>query len=156
MVTVHIITVGRASKGWVSDQIEHYRKLLAKYARLEITTVPEEKYTARAEISRLLAREARRIEMRLKGGYLIILDTRGQEFNTTQFARELQRRQNKGVSIFEFVIGGPYGLDKILKDRADLLLSLSPLTMSHQIVRGVLLEQLYRAFNLNAGGNYHK
>ena len=72
------------------------------------------------------------------------------------WAKEIERRQNKGVSTFEFVIGGPYGLYQSIKDKADLLLSLSPLTMSHQIVRGVLLEQLYRVFNLNAGGSYHK
>ena len=64
--------------------------------------------------------------------------------------------QNRGQSRFEFVIGGPYGVDDALKQRADLVLSLSPLTMSHQIVRGVLLEQLYRVLDLNAGGRYHK
>ena len=156
MITIHIITVGRDKSGWVTDQIEHYRKLLLKYARLEITSVPEEKYTNRADISRLLEREAKKIESRLNGGHLVALDIKGREFDTVGLAREIERRQNKGVSTFEFVIGGPYGLDQSIKDKADLLLSLSPLTMSHQIVRGVLLEQLYRVFNLNAGGSYHK
>ena len=105
---------------------------------------------------KLLSREARKIESKLKGGYLIILDTNGRDFDTRSFAKEIQRLENRGTSIFEFVIGGPYGLDKSFKQKADLLLSLSPLTMSHQIVRGVLLEQLYRIFNINAGGSYHK
>lgn len=156
MVTVHIITVGRDKQGWVSDQAEHFRKLLMKYARLELTVIPEERYTERSEISKLLAREAVKIESRLKGGHLIVLDNKGREFETNSLAREIQRLQNKGVSTFEFIIGGPYGLDKTLKDKADLILSLSPLTMSHQIVRGVILEQLFRTFNINAGGTYHK
>lgn len=156
MVTIHIITVGRDKEGWVAGQIEHYRKLLLKYARLEITSIPEERYTNRADIPKLLSREARKIEARLKGGYLIVLDTEGRDFDTRSFAQEFRRRQNRGISTFEFVIGGPYGLEKPLKEKADLLLSLSPFTMSHQIVRGVLIEQLYRVFNINAGGSYHK
>ena len=156
MVTIHIITVGRDKEGWVTAQIEHFRKMLLKYARLEITSVPEERYTNRADMPKLLAREAKKIESRLKGGFLIVLDIKGRDFDTKSLAKEIERRQNKGASTFEFIIGGPFGLDKSLKDKADLLLSLSPFTMSHQIVRGVLLEQLYRIFNINAGGSYHK
>lgn len=156
MVAIHIITVGRDKKRWVTEQIEHYRKLLSKYARLEITSVPEDKYGSSADIPKSLAREAKITKSRLKGGYLVALDIEGRLFGTEAFAGELRQLQAGGVSRFDFIIGGPYGLDDSLKNKADLRLSLSPLTMSHQIVRLVLLEQLYRVFNINAEGSYHK
>ena len=165
MLSIHIITVGRDKERWVTDQIEHYRKFLRKYAQVELTTVPEVKYTRATDIDRARANEADAIRSRLKGGYVIALDAGGKSLSTEEFADDLSRLQVEGHSLIEFIIGGPYGLHDSLKaakkksnegSSPDLVLSLSPLTMSHQIVRLVLLEQLYRALNLNAGGGYHK
>ena len=160
MLSIHVITVGRDKSSWISDQIEHFRKLISKYAQLEITTVSEEHYGKGRDISRAMAAEARGIESRLKGGFLYILDTNGKSYDTPDFAAELARLQTRGISRLEFVIGGPYGLDKAFKEKSHghnaNLLRLSTLTMSHQIVRLVLMEQLSRVLNLNAGGGYHK
>jgi 23S rRNA (pseudouridine1915-N3)-methyltransferase len=156
VLTIHIITVGKDKDTWVTDQIDHYRTLLRKYARVELTAVAETKYAKNADITRLVETEAERVVARLKGGYVIALDVDGASFDTLHLATELQRLQTRGRSLLEFVIGGPYGLAPSLKKQADLRLSLSPLTMSHQIARVVLLEQLYRALDINAGGRYHK
>ena len=156
MLTVHIITVGKDKDAWVTGQIDHYRTLLKKYARVELTAVAEAKYAKNADLGRLLDLEAERISARLKGGHRIVLDVDGTSYDTPRLAAELQRLQTRGRSLLEFVIGGPYGLAPSLKTKADLRLSLSPLTMSHQITRVVLLEQLYRALDINAGGRYHK
>lgn len=127
---------------------------------LEITVIPEERYGKGCDISKALTTEAKSIESRLKGGYLYILDSEGKSYDTKAFAAELIRQQNSGISRLEFVIGGPYGLDQSFKDKKKesraSALSLSAMTMSHQIIRLVLLEQLYRALNINAGGSYHK
>jgi len=165
MLSIHIIVVGRDKEQWVTDQIEHYGKLLRKYARLELTVVPESGYSKSADINRARVDEANAIRSRLKGGFIIALDAEGRMFSTEEFAKKIARLQVEGNSLLEFIIGGPHGLDDSLKKAsdksgrspaADLVLSLSPLTMSHQIVRMVLLEQLYRVLNLNAGGSYHK
>jgi 23S rRNA (pseudouridine1915-N3)-methyltransferase len=165
MLSIHVITVGRDKERWVTEQIEHYRKLLRKYAKIELTTVPEAKYTKPTDLDRARAGEAEAIRSRLKGGYVIALDLGGKSFSTEEFAQKLAHLQVDGRSLIEFIIGGPHGLHDSLKKvekkshqglSPDFVLSLSPLTMSHQIVRLVLLEQLYRALNLNAGGSYHK
>lgn len=156
MLSLHVITVGRAKESWVADQFDHYRKLLAKYARIDVSTIGEEKYGKGADIAKALAREAVAIRARLRGGYIVALDSRGSMFTTEDLSIWFVKRQVSGTSSIEFLIGGPYGLDEDLKGRSNMLLSLSPLTMSHQIVRLVLLEQLYRVFNLAGGGRYHK
>lgn len=165
MLSIHIITVGRDKERWVTDQIEHYRKLLRKYAKVELTTVPEAKYGKSTDLNQARKTEADAIRSRLKGGHVVALDIGGKLYSTEEFARILLRLQVDGNSLLEFVIGGPHGLHNSLRKTSgkssqtaapDLILSLSPLTMSHQIVRLVLLEQLYRALNINAGGSYHK
>lgn len=160
MLTIHIITVGKDKERWITDQIDHFRKLISKYARLELTTVPESKYGKNIDIEKALAAEAEAIKSKLKGGYLFILDNAGKKYTTEALAAEIQKLQVQGHSLMEFVIGGPFGLSSAIKSTrqkpGSCPLSLSPLTMSHQISRVVLLEQLYRVLNLNAGGSYHK
>ncbi len=165
MLNIHIIAVGRDKERWVTDQIDHYRRLLRKYAKVELTTVPEAKYGRTTDLNQARKTEADAIRSRLKGGYVIPLDIGGKSYTTEEFARKLSRLQVDGNSLLEFIIGGPHGLDDSLRKTSgksgptpspDLILSLSPFTMSHQIIRLVLMEQLYRALNLNAGGSYHK
>ncbi len=159
MLSIHIITVGRDKDKWITDQINHFQKLISKYARLELTSVPESKYGSSVDIKKAKSVEAKSIKSRLKGGQgslVIALDVKGKEFGTKALANYLIKLQNDGKSTLEFVIGGPHGLDKQFIESTDLQMSLSPLTMSHQIIRLVLLEQLYRVLNINAGGSYHK
>ncbi len=154
MLSIHVITVGRDKDRWVTDQIEHYTKLLSRYARIELISVPETKYGKNTDLNRARADEAAAIRNRLTGGFVVALEVEGKQYDTTLFASWLADLQTRGHSLLEFVIGGPHGLDPAFV--SDRKISLSPLTMSHQIVRLVLLEQLYRVLNLNTGGSYHK
>ena len=160
MLTIHIITVGKDKNRWVSDQLDHYGKLISKHARLEWSVVPESKYDKTTDIKKALAAEAEAVESKLKGGYLFLLDVTGKQYTTEALAAEIQQLPVRGHSLLEFIIGGPYGLSPAIKSMkrksGSCLLSLSSLTMSHQITRLVLLEQLYRVLSINAGGSYHK
>ena len=156
MIALHIISVGSDKDRWVAEAAEHYKTLLSKYARVEFSQVPHAVYGKAADIPSHLKKEAAKIESAIKGGYVIALDVKGSAYTTEDLAGKLAKILVGGHSRLEFIIGGPYGLHPSIKEKADLVLSLSPLTMSHQVVRLVLLEQLYRLLDLNAGGKYHK
>jgi len=156
MLAVHIIVVGRDKSPWIADQVSHFTKLISRYANLEMTVIPEAHYKRPEDIDKDKAAEARKIDAQLRGGHVIALDTTGKLFSTENLAAQFDAWQENGISRLEFVIGGPYGLDTHFKRKCDICLSLSPLTFSHQIARLILLEQIYRVLNLNAGGSYHK
>jgi 23S rRNA (pseudouridine1915-N3)-methyltransferase len=156
MVRLHLIVVGQDKTAGIPALTDHYRKLLARYAQLDITAIQEESYANIRDVKKVLAREEKRIRTRLRGGYLIVLDEKGESFTSRAFAAYLQKRINTGKSRFDIIIGGPYGLAPGLKRDANLCLSLSSFTTSHQLARVILLEQLYRAFDIMAGGKYHK
>ncbi len=90
-----------------------------------------------------------------KADYIVLLDERGKQFRSVEFAAELQKLMNRGVSNILFLSGGPYGFDEDIAGMADLKLSLSQMTFSHQMVRLFFLEQLYRAFTIIRGESYH-
>ncbi|MFH1700356.1 MAG: 23S rRNA (pseudouridine(1915)-N(3))-methyltransferase RlmH [Candidatus Zixiibacteriota bacterium] len=156
MLNIHIITVGKDKHSWVNDAVIHYAKLIKKYARLEISTIAEEKYNSATDIVKAKINEGERTTSRLKNGYVIALDLKGQTLNTVELADKFVFWQNHSISTLEFIIGGPFGLSDEIVRKADFILNMSSLTMSHQIIRLALLEQLYRVLNINAGGSYHK
>ena len=130
-----MIAVGRLRPPF-QDDVEHYRKLLAGHARVELIEVREEE------------RVPPRIPER---AHLVLLASDGREFDSVDFSRWLEERRQDGRDIC-FVIGGPRGLDL---DRCDTRLSLGPMTLPHQLARVVLLEQLYRAHKILAREPYH-
>ena len=130
-----VVAVGRLKPPF-ADDVQHYQRLLAGHARLELVEVKE---TDRVE---------RRIPER---AFVSLLDRSGEEMASEAFARWLERRRQNGRNLC-FVLGGPYGLDL---DHADHRLSFGPLTMPHQLARVVLLEQLYRAHKILAREPYH-
>ena len=130
-----IVAVGRLRPPY-ADDVQHYQKLLAGRAKLEIVEVREDE------------RAARRIPDR---AYVCLLDSNGQALDSVGFSRFLEERRQSGVDLC-FVIGGPRGLEL---DDCDLRLSLGPMTLPHQLARVVLLEQLYRAHKILAGEPYH-
>lgn len=156
MLNIHIITVGKDKHEWVNDALNHYSKLIKKYARLEISAVAEEKYKPSTDITKAKIKEGERIQSRLKKGFVIALDINGQVITTNELADKVSQWQNQSISTIEFIIGGPYGLSNEILRKADYNLNMSSFTMSHQVVRLALLEQLYRVLNINAGGSYHK
>ena len=130
-----VIAVGRLRPPF-QDDVEHYRKMLAGLARVELVEVPADE------------RVPRRIPER---SHLVLLASDGREFDSVELSRWLEERRQEGRDLC-FVIGGPRGLDL---DRCDTRLSLGRLTLPHQLARVVLIEQLYRAHKILAGEPYH-
>lgn len=129
------------------------------YARVELVTLPAVKIPPRisdADSIAIKAVEAQTLMKALKPGeYLVALTEDGQQFTSLQLAAQLQELANQGYSRLAFVIGGTLGLAPEVLERARMVLSLSRLTFTHELARLILLEQLYRAFKINAGEPYH-
>ncbi len=132
---ITILAVGRLRPPYVDD-VEHYLKMLGRYAPVEVVEVREDDDVAR------------RIPER---AFVVLLDERGRQLGSEAFAEWLEERRQAGRPLC-FVIGGPVGLSL---DSADLRLSLGPMTLPHQLARVVLVEQLYRAHRILAGEPYH-
>ena len=127
---------------------------------VEIVELPEQKLPespAPAEIEQALAREAALIEEKLpKGGAVIALCIEGTELSSEALSKKLAQLASAGASQLTFLIGGSFGLHPRVKQRADLRLSMSPMTFPHHLARVMLLEQIYRAYQIDAGTRYHK
>lgn len=156
MLKLRIVAIGKDKQSWVSDGISHYTKLLSKYAELDIRTIADTKTSASQSPPEIKAGQAAQFEKHLSKGLVVALSDRGKEYDSTTFAKLLERARITSGGTITFLIGGPYGLDDLLIKKADHIVSLSRLTFSHQVVRLVLLEQLYRAFSILAGTDYHK
>jgi 23S rRNA (pseudouridine1915-N3)-methyltransferase len=130
-----VLAVGRLRPPY-ADDVQHYRSLLIRHTRLELLEV----------------REDERVEKRIGDrDFVVLLHSEGTAFDSVEFSRWLEERRHDGRDLV-FVVGGPYGLEL---DRADLRLSLGPMTLPHQLARVVLLEQLYRAHKILANEPYH-
>lgn len=152
-----ILAVGHRMPAWVNEAFEEYAKRLPREMPLQLKELkPAQRSSAAGDTARWLQTEAERITAALPQGALrVVLDEHGRSFPTRGLADHLQRWRNDGRDI-AFIIGGADGLDDTVKSRADLLWSLSPLTLPHGLVRVVLAEQLYRASSLLAGHPYHR
>jgi 23S rRNA (pseudouridine1915-N3)-methyltransferase len=159
-VQIRILAVGKTKGKYLQLGLQEFKKRLAPYVRLELIDVAEEKLAdslSPREEGQAVAREGERLVKLLKPGeYVIALDAGGRSFSSEELAQYLSQLALHGKSSLAFLIGGPLGLSPAVRSRADLVLSLSPLTFTHQLVRLILLEQLYRAFRIMRGEPYHK
>jgi len=155
MVQIRIIAAGKNKDAWVDESIRQYLTFLKKYAAVSMVYIPEIKGARNLNEAKLRQSEAAAINRRLSRNPLISLSDKGKLYNSLEFAEFIQQFSSRHSAI-DFAIGGAYGLDKSILEASSLILSLSPLTMSHQLIRPVLLEQLFRAFSIIKGGSYHK
>ncbi len=160
MQKVSVLCVGKLKEKFYADAAAEYLKRLSRYCKAEIVELAEARLSeaaSPAEIERALLEEAGRVEDRLpKSGALIALCVEGKTLSSPAFAEALSGFAVSGASQLTFLIGGSVGLHPSLKDRADLRLSMSPMTFPHHLARVMLLEQLYRAYQIQTGGRYHK
>jgi len=156
LLKIHIIAVGEDKSPWVSEGIAHFEKLLSRYAKINWTIVKSGGQSSSQSPSEIKASEKMLIQKHLKGGTLIALADSGRQFDSAKFAKKMEQLSAQSRGELIFVIGGPFGLDKTILESADEIISLSSLTFSHQVVRLVLLEQLFRAFSILHGTDYHK
>ena len=144
MMLLSLVAVGKFRSRELGALHAEFLKRLGPYAKTRLVEVPDSDVSGEGRaICRELDRE--------RGAKVVVLSEEGKTFSTAEFAAFLKRCDSRVV----FVVGGPFGLAPEVKKRADLLWSLSPLTFTHEFARLLLVEQLYRASNFNAGGNYH-
>ncbi len=145
MVKVNIVCVGKLKESYWRDAAMEYRKRLSRYCSTEIFELPE----------RATLREEAKDILRACRGHVFALAVEGKQRSSEAFAAEIRALCDRGAEI-TFIIGSSYGLDGSVKERADDLLSFSAMTFPHRMMRVVLLEQIYRAFTIVAGAEYHK
>lgn len=155
-MNIDLIMIGKTDSRPVEELIEMYRKRINFYVKFGIVTLPDPKNT-----KNLTPAEQKKVEgeMLLRqlapGDYTVLLDERGDELRSTEFAGWLQKRMNGSLRRLCFVIGGPYGFSEAVYQRADCQISLSRMTFSHQLVRVLFTEQLYRGFTILNNEPYH-
>lgn len=160
MLSVNIICVGKLKEQYWHDACAEYSKRLGAFCRFEIIEVDETrlpKSYSDADIRRVIDTEGDRIlEKCQPGSFTAAMCIEGKELSSVQLAARLEDIALSGKSRVNFIIGGSYGLSDAVKSRADLRLSMSPMTFPHQLARVMLCEQIYRAFSINADTKYHK
>ena len=152
---IKLITIGKTDESYLKDGIDKYMKRLKHYVSFEMIIVNDVKVGKKSNIILQKELEEKEILSKLNSNdYLILLDEKGEEYNSIGFSKFLQKRMNSGNDIV-FVIGGPFGFSERMYERANAKVGLSKLTFSHQMVRLFFVEQLYRAFTILKGEKYH-
>ena len=155
-MNIELIVVGKTDMKEVESLVTMYTKRLNHYVRFAITTIADVRNTKKlseAEQKRLEGEQILRLVN--DSDHLMLLDEHGAELRSIEFAEVLQRRMSAGTKRLVCVIGGPYGFSEAVYQRANSKLSLSKMTFSHQIVRAIFTEQLYRAFTILKNEPYH-
>ena len=157
---ITLVTVGKIKERYFEDAIKEYSKRLGRYCRLDIIQVQDEKTpdgAGEAMERQIKDKEGQRILSNIKdGAYVIALAIEGRMLSSEELASRLQKLGVDGISHIVFVIGGSLGLSDEVMGRADYALSFSKMTFPHQLMRVVLLEQIYRSYRIMAGEPYHK
>ena len=157
---IKIVTVGKLKEKYLRDGIAEYSKRLSRFANLEMIELADEKTPDRAsdsENQKILELEGTRILSKIGDrDFVIVLAIEGKTLSSEQFSKQLEQAPINGFSTLTFVIGGSLGLSPQVKKRANLSISFGRLTLPHQLMRLVLVEQIYRAFTIQQGSPYHK
>lgn len=151
-----LLTVGKTDIGWVCEGLETYSSRLSHYVPFSVCEIPELKNTSALTRTQIKEREGELILKAIKPtDRVILLDERGKEYRSVEFAEEIRRLSLAGGKDIVFVIGGAYGFSEAVYARSVGKISLSRMTFSHQMVRTIFAEQLYRAFTIIKGEPYH-
>lgn len=152
MNRIKLILVGKTDKGWITEGFKVYEKRLKHYTKLDIIYVSAKTSGAHEQ----LEAEGKEILRKCAASdYVILLDEQGKSMTSKDLAKHLESVGLRGIGEVTFVIGGAYGFSPDVYQRANFKISLSPMTFTHQMVRVIFLEQLYRAFTILKGEKYH-
>jgi 23S rRNA (pseudouridine1915-N3)-methyltransferase len=159
-VNISIVTIGKLKEKYLKQGIDEYLKRLSIYAKVEVIELPDEKAPenlSETEMEQVKEKEGERLLGKISDDtHVIALAIEGKMKSSEQLAKELDQLATYGKSKVAFVIGGSLGLSKAVMKRANDTLSFSKMTFPHQLMRLILLEQVYRAFRINRGEPYHK
>lgn len=157
---ITVLTVGKIKEKYLRDAIAEYTKRLGRYCKLEIIEVADEKTPDNASENAeemIRQKEAERLLKYIReDAYLITLEIGGKQLTSEEFSEKIEKLGIQGTSHIIFVIGGSIGIGKAVLEKSDYALSFSKMTFPHQLMRVILLEQIYRGFKIIAGEPYHK
>lgn len=157
---ITLIVVGKIKERYFRDAVQEYTKRLSRYCTLEICEVQDEKTpdgASQALTNAILEKEGERILKKIpEEGYVMTLEIKGKKVDSVAFGNMIEKLGVQGKSHLIFVIGGSLGLHKKVRERADLAVSFSDMTFPHQLMRVILLEQIYRGYRIVKGEPYHK
>ena len=160
MTTINLIYVGNIRENYLLAAVAEYEKRLSAYCRLVCTEIKEEKLPddpSQGQTEAAMKKEGERILAVLpRKSMKIALCVEGKQLSSEEFSSLIKNAENSGFSQISFIIGGAFGLSEEVKKVCDFRLSLSKMTFTHRFARILLLEQIYRAENIAAGGKYHK
>jgi len=153
---ITLLLTGKTTESYIKEGFLIFEKRLKHYIQLNIITIPDLTNTKNLDSNIIKEKEA---ELQFKhidnADFIVLLDEKGNEYRSVDFAGFLQQRMNSSVKNLVFIIGGPYGFAESIYKRANAKLSLSRMTFSHQIIRLLFMEQLYRAFTIIRNEPYH-
>lgn len=153
---ITLLTVGKTDIKWVAEGLEMYVSRLRHYIPFELQEIPELKNVSALSHEQIKVREGELILKNIHtGDFVVLLDEHGREFRSLEFSSWMEERMSRTGRDMVFVIGGAYGFSEAVYSRADFKISLSRMTFSHQLVRTVFVEQLYRAMTIMRGEPYH-
>lgn len=156
ILKISFIVIGKTDTNYLSEGIGIYEKRVQKYTTFDLQCLSDLKNTANLSIAEQKEREGKNLlKCFTPTDWVVLLDEKGKTFSSTGFAVHLQQLFNRNVRHIKFVCGGAYGFSEAVYERANSLLSLSAMTFSHQLVRLVFMEQLYRAFTILNNEPYH-
>lgn len=161
MINIKIMCVGKIKEKSLSSLLSEYEKRISKYAKIDIIEVQDEKFDknlSENDINIVKEKESIKIIERiekLNNPYLIALDLKGDNLDSIEFAKQIEKIPTKGFSTIVFVIGGSLGISSKLLNMANEKICFSSLTFPHQLIRVFLLEQIFRAFKIINNENYH-
>lgn len=159
MLTVQIVCVGKLKEAYWREACAEYAKRLQTFCRLSITELPESRLPENPSQTLILAaleKEGEKILAASSGSVRMALCIEGKQLSSEQLAKKINMIAVGGESSVSFLIGSSFGMSEQVKQSSDFLLSMSPMTFPHQLARVMLCEQVYRAFQINHNGKYHK
>lgn len=156
-MNIKIIAVGKIKEQYTKDTIKEYEKRLSSFCSFSVNEVQAEQILDETLSEKYKETEARRILQIIKpNSYIITLEINGKMLSSEDFALKIKEISNEGINDVVFIIGGANGLSKSVSDKANFKMSFSKMTFTHQMVRALLIEQIYRAFKINANEPYHR
>ena len=153
---ITLLTVGKTTDKQISPLVNRYVDRLAHYASFSIKSLPDPKISAKDSVEKQRQAEAQNILAAISpADHVVLLDERGNQPSSDEFARLIDKHQIQGTRSIVFIVGGPFGFSPEVYRRANDMMALSRMTLTHEMVRLFFVEQLYRAFTIIRGENYH-
>lgn len=155
-MNIKLIVVGKSEEKYLREAVEIYLKRLTHYINFEIVVLPDVKNAKNMSVAELKDKEAELIlKHSAKADKVVLLDEKGIEYSSVEFSKYLTKQMNASVKTLAFVVGGAFGFSEKVYSQANEKLSISKMTFSHQMIRLLFVEQLYRAFTIIKGEPYH-